>query len=296
MRKIMRLSWLSLVCLAAMSGSASAQSPSTTSPPATPQQQLAALHWLGAPALAPVGNTGQMVLQPGIMMLAPPDSDKFLRLQGNPVRRDAQFYVIAPTARHMAWFAVMNYEAIGHVLDQQKINAAKILAAEQRNNKRSIATRERDHLPVLTLTGWGMQPHYDATTHRLEWAFTYDVSGGGSVENMNTRILGRLGVLHIVMVDAPSRLQSDLPAFDSAMNGFRFTAGQRYTDFKKGDKLAKFGLAGLIAGGAAAVAVKTGLFALAIKAILSFSKIIIVGLVAVGAAFRRFFARLFRRS
>lgn len=72
-----------------------------------------------------------------------------------------------------------------------------------------------------------------------------------------------------------------------------FEPGAGYADFNSStDKTAEYGLAGLVAGGAAvAVASKLGLFAILAK----FAKLILIGVVAFGAAawaaVRRFFGR-----
>ena len=44
-----------------------------------------------------------------------------------------------------------------------------------------------------------------------------------------------------------------------ALEGFSYKAGERYAEFRSGDKMAGYGLAALIGGGAAAAAVKTGI-------------------------------------
>jgi len=56
--------------------------------------------------------------------------------------------------------------------------------------------------------------------------------------------------------------------------------GQRYAEFRPGDKIAEYGLAALITGGAAAVALKTGLFQ-------KFWKLIVLGFVALAGALKK---------
>jgi len=50
------------------------------------------------------------------------------------------------------------------------------------------------------------------------------------------------------------------PKYKDSLAGFNFKTGNTYAEFRQGDKLAGYGLTALVAGGAAAVAVKTGLF------------------------------------
>ena len=66
-----------------------------------------------------------------------------------------------------------------------------------------------------------------------------------------------------------------------------FNPGHRYADFKPGsDKLAAYGLAALVGGG---IAAKAGLFAKLGVFLLAFKKIILVGVVALGALLKKIF-------
>jgi hypothetical protein len=66
-----------------------------------------------------------------------------------------------------------------------------------------------------------------------------------------------------------------------------FDAGHRYADYKPGtDKLAAYGLAALVGGG---IAAKAGLFAKLGVFLLAFKKVILAGVVAVGAVAKKMF-------
>ena len=69
-----------------------------------------------------------------------------------------------------------------------------------------------------------------------------------------------------------------------------FNSGNRYTDFDSGtDKVAEYGIATLILGGAAA---KAGLFKAILALLLAAKKFVVIGIMAVVA----FVSRLFRRK
>jgi uncharacterized membrane-anchored protein len=72
--------------------------------------------------------------------------------------------------------------------------------------------------------------------------------------------------------------------FNDALRGYSFNGGQRYAEFRQGDKMAGYGLAALIAGGAAASAVKTGVF----KKIWKF---LVLGVAALIGALKKLFGR-----
>ena len=75
------------------------------------------------------------------------------------------------------------------------------------------------------------------------------------------------------------------------MPGYQFSTGEKYAEFKEGDHIAEYGLAALITGGAAAVAAKKGWLAAIGVFLLKIWKLLVVGVVAVGAGFRKFFKR-----
>ena len=87
----------------------------------------------------------------------------------------------------------------------------------------------------------------------------------------------------VTLVADPTTLSKTIPNFKNVLSGFDFKEGKRYAEFRKGDKVAEYGLTALITGGAAAVAVKTGLFKW-------LWKIILFGFVAVAGFFKKIFS------
>ena len=102
----------------------------------------------------------------------------------------------------------------------------------------------------------------------------------------------RTGYEAATLVSSPDSLQQDIVAFKSALKGFDFNAGEKYSEFKQGDRIAEFGLAALVAGGAAAVAVKTGFWKVLLGGLAAFWKFIAAGVVALLA----FFGKMFKRE
>src|SRR5262249_26529974 len=144
----------------------------------------------------------------------------------------------------------------------------------------------------MEVSGWQTPPHYDTSTRRLEWAVNgRDLKSGSTVVNFNTRLLGRTGVTSVVLLADPQTLDSAVPQFKQTLTAFSYLPGQTYAEYKPGDKVAKYGLAALITGGAAAIAVKTGFWKVLVGALAAGWKLIVAGLVAAGAAFKRFFKR-----
>src|SRR3546814_19375565 len=82
--------------------------------------------------------------------------------------------------------------------------------------------------------------------------------GGGQLINYNTRLLGRRGVMEVVLVADPQTLDASIASFQELVPGYELGAGEKYAEFREGDHVAEYGLAALITGGDAAVAAKTG--------------------------------------
>jgi uncharacterized membrane-anchored protein len=108
---------------------------------------------------------------------------------------------------------------------------------------------------------------------------------GGVHVNYTSRLLGRSGVMSAVLVSAPQTLAEDIKAFNTALAGYEFAAGEKYAEFKPGDKVAEYGLAALVLGGAAAAAAKAGW----LKFLGKFWIIIVAALAAAWGLVKRFF-------
>jgi uncharacterized membrane-anchored protein len=143
--------------------------------------------------------------------------------------------------------------------------------------------------------GWYEEPHYDQKTHNLVWALKAKDDNGEEVVNYNMRVLGRDGYMSITLVDDPAKLALSKPVAERTMQGFSYKSGKTYAEFRPGDKIAQYGLAALIAGGAGAAAVKLGLFAALWKFIAKGGKALVLLIVAAIAGLRRAIAAAFGR-
>lgn len=182
------------------------------------------------------------------------------------------------------WCMVFSYDDSGHVPDDEKgkLDAEAILAALRAGNDQANIERRRRGWSELTLAGWITPPAYDAETHHLVWALRCHTNEGDSA-NQNTRILGRTGVMSAILVCSPERMDAVLPTAKKALADFQFTSGNKYAEWRAGDKVAAYGLTGLITGGAVLGAAKLGLLAKLGTFIAKFAKVIIVGVLALGA-------------
>jgi uncharacterized membrane-anchored protein len=232
--------------------------------------------------------------------LGPDDAEAVLvKLWGNPPSDTKPLGLLIPAGLTPldtnCWVVTIDYSEDGYVKDSDasKINYDDLLKKMQKEAADSNAERQKQGYPALTLVGWAAQPHYDAETHKLYWAKDIKFEGEeGDTLNYNIRILGRKGVLELNAVADISQFATIDKQTQQILGMVDFKDGSRYADFDpKTDKVAKYGIAALVAGGALAAAAKFGLLKVIWIAILGLKKFIIIGVIAVVAFFKKMFNR-----
>ena len=190
------------------------------------------------------------------------------------------------------WFVIFEYDESGYVKDEEKttLDADKILATLREGQEYGNEVRRERGWEELNIGGWVRPPYYDEATNNLTWAVAVVASEDTSV-NHSVRLLGREGVLKADLVSDPSGFELALPTFDAVIGTTEFVPGKTYAEWRDGDKVAQYGLTALVAGGAGAAAVKLGLFGKLWKLVAGFAKLIVVGLIAVGAWIKQLVTR-----
>jgi uncharacterized membrane-anchored protein len=180
------------------------------------------------------------------------------------------------------------YDDVGYVKDddKDKLDADKLMKAIRAGNDEGNKERKRHGNPPLIIVGWEQEPKYDEQTHNLTWAIRA-TSEGQPILNYNTRLLGRKGVMEVVLVCDPENLTTILPTFNNLLADHKFNSGESYAEYKPGDRVAKYGLGALVLGGAAVGAAKLGLLAWLGVFLKKGWKAIVVALVAVAAVFKK---------
>jgi uncharacterized membrane-anchored protein len=249
--------------------------------PTAIMQELQKLAWQRGPGEGAIGAQAKIRIAQGYAFLDEKNTRRFLELMGNPPRD--KHYMIAPA--NLDWFAVFSFDAVGYVKDDEKIDAEQLLETLKKGDGPGNDERKRLGMEPIYTDGWQVPPHYDAATKRLEWGMRLRDGQGGMHVNYTSRLLGRTGVMSAILVSAPQTLAEDIKAFNGALAGYEFVAGEQYAEFKSGDKLAEYGLAALVVGGAAAAAAKAGW----LKFLGKFWFVILAGLAAAWAVVKRFF-------
>ena len=248
--------------------------------------EIKALRWQES-GKGEIADKASVKIPSGYAFLGEADTSKLLQAFGNPPSSD--HFLIAP--KSLDWFAVFSYDDTGYVKDDEKIDADDLLKSMQSGDKAGNEQRKKLGLEALYTDGWQVPPHYDTATKRLEWGLRLRDEQGQYVVNYTTRLLGRTGVMEATLVTDPESLTKDVAEFRKVLTGFDYNGGYRYSEFKQGDKVAAYGLAALVLGGAAAVATKKGFWAVLGGFFAAGWKFIIAALVAMGAGIGKLFKR-----
>lgn len=246
---------------------------------------MSKLKWTEGPAKAALKDIAEIQVPEGYKMADPQGTQTLLQAMGNPTN-GRELGMLAPTS--MVWFVVFEFDEVGYVKDddKDKLDADKLLKSISEGTERSNEARKQMGASAIHVTGWHTPPKYNEATHNLEWAIKGE-SEGHQFLNYNTRLLGRKGIMEVTLLIAPEKLDATLPTYQALLKDYSFKQGETYAEYKAGDKIAQYGLAALVAGGAAAVAAKLGLFAWLAVAFKKFWKLIVVAFVAVASFFKR---------
>ena len=190
------------------------------------------------------------------------------------------------------WAVILSFDEDGYVKDDdaEKIDYDELLKDIQKSTRETNKEREKMDYEPIEIVGWAEKPSYDKAANKLYWA--KEIKFGTSeinTLNYNIRVLGRRGVLVLNAVASMPALAQVKEGMKSLQPVVDFNEGHRYAEFDpKLDKVATYGIAGLVAG---TLLVKGGLLKILIAALIAGKKFLIIGVLGVGAIISRFFKK-----
>jgi uncharacterized membrane-anchored protein len=260
----------------------------TAQEPQQQQQPQVKIDWQKGPTVGQLGDIAEIKVPQGYLFAGKDGAVKVLQLTHN-IPSGRELGVLVP-AGDASWFMMFEFDDTGYVKDddKDKLDADAILKNIQEATDASNEERQKHGWKALHVSGWETPPYYDPLTHNLTWSMRVKSDDPNDLGDVNHRIrlLGRRGTMNVDLVATPSEYAASVSDFNSLISGFSYAQGSRYSDFRPGDKVAKYGLAALIAGGAGAVLLKTGLLA-------KFWKLIVVGIAALGGFIKKIFNSIF---
>jgi uncharacterized membrane-anchored protein len=250
------------------------------------------INWEHGPCKGRLGTYAEVSVPEGYVFAGPADAQKFMELNDN-IPDPMTMGVLQPIADNESWFLVFEYQDTGHVPDDEKgqIDAAALLRQKKDAEVQANELRRQRGFGALYCKDWLIKPAYDSDTRSLSWALGLESEEADgqkrAVCNYNLRLLGRTGVMSTTLVCDPSEIMSVAPRVKSLLKGFEYVSGQRYAEWRSGDKVAAYGLTGLITGGAAVAAAKSGLLAKLAAGLAKMGKFIVLLVIAVAGGIWR---------
>jgi uncharacterized membrane-anchored protein len=207
--------------------------------------------------------------------------------------------MIFPAGRSFAdrtWAAIITYRDSGYVSDSDAKTTdynAVLQQARDGEDERNQARKDKG-FATAHLVGWAQPPYYDRAHHTLVWARDIKFSDRPTdTLNYDLRALGRHGVMSMNIVGTMADLGEVRAAAAKLQNIGTFNKGSRYEDYKAGsDKLAEYGVGGLVAAGVGvAIAQKLGLLGVILLFAKKFIAVILAAFAGGAAWVRRLVGR-----
>jgi len=235
------------------------------------------IKWEKGPCTVSIGDVSDLKVPAGYQFTGSKGAAIWYELTQNPPSDTDG--ILTPVDLSDNWFLSFDFIKTGYVPDDEKdkLDAGAILLSIKANTELANVYRRKRGWPEMHVVGWIHPPSYDELTNNLTWAIRAK-SSNGDTANYDIRLLGRGGVMRVKLATSPERMDTYVPTIKGLLSGFHFQSGQKYSEFHSGDKVAKYGLTGLIVGGGTAVAAKMGLLAKLAAFFAKMGKVIFVGL------------------
>lgn len=257
------------------------------------QLEEAGVKFTHGPATVPLGTVAQFKLPAGTHAVAKDSIPAFYKITQNGLTGLEAGVVIADEG----WTLFFDYEDSGYVKDDEKkdleADAPKLLKQRQEGQERNNAARKEQGWAAMKVVGWAKPPYYDESIHSLRWALSLSSERDNYQStwvNEDIRLLGRSGTMTVTLVTGPQEFKAHSAAVQTLLaKDFSYVSGQKYSEFKQGDKVAAYGLSALVLGGGVAVAAKMGWLA-------KFWKFLVFGVAAIGAWIVKMFRKVTGRA
>ena len=198
------------------------------------QEADSGLKVIHGPAEATLEKVAQIQLPAGYLFLDGAGTRALMKKSGEPVSGN-EMGLIVPTNAN--WSVVFEFNDVGYVKDDDKDKLDPRQAAcfhQGRHGRGEQAARTPRHSADRNRR-LGAEARIQPAKRTILRAIRA-TSGGEPLLNYNTRILGRKGVMEVVLVCDPDQLATTLPKFKDLLSKYSFQTGQSYAEYHSGDR------------------------------------------------------------
>lgn len=257
-------------------------------------KEYEALSWLdGAQDITLTHSNSHIHLPQGYSILLGSDAQRYLFLNNGVEFPAVEAVLYEPRSGADIDF---EFSREGFVKDDDwsDVDADAFLKEMKENQHKSNAERVANGQHAFEVIGWIEPPTYNADTHVAHYVLELGDETRHWVSAVAVK-LGRAGYHQVSWVGETEAYKSSGPAVLAAvLNSHSYDEGHQYGDFKEGDKVAAYGIAGLVAA-VAGVKLGKGMIAAAIAFFVVMGKkaaiLIIPAAIGIRAAIKRFFRR-----
>jgi uncharacterized membrane-anchored protein len=245
------------------------------------------------PADVKLADQATLKIAAGQAFIPSAEAGRLLQAMGNR-SGSGLLGIVMPTSRE-EWFVVARNIKSGYIKDDDAKDwkADDLLKDLREGTEESNKERRSRGIPEMEIVGWVQPPTYDAAAHRLVWSLSSKDRGAPDTSekgvNYNTYALGREGYISLNLVTSLKNIEKEKAVAHALLAALNYNDGKRYADFNSStDKVAEYGLAALVGGVAAK---KLGLLAMIGVFLLKFWKLLLIGVVGIGALIAKFAGR-----
>ncbi len=172
------------------------------------------------------------------------DAQKFSNLNGNLDDSSLEAIVLDDSGS-VVYFTSHN-DGYVSLDDWDAIDSKELLENVSKNTELDNTHRRKNGMPELHVIGWIQEPSLNRQTNTVYWAIEVEDKTGRLVNSIALR-LGRKGYEKLNWVTDKSSYVPFGGELDVMLRAHSFDPGFKYSDFVKGDNVATYGIAGLIA-------------------------------------------------
>ena len=214
------------------------------------QRAYDGLNWRAEPGSYKLSKSNAVVrLRSGKLILLGSDAQRYSWLNSGTEFPDTEAVLSYDSASARS-AVYLEWRDEGYVSDSDwaDVNADELLDDYRRGTEAGNRERRDNGLDAMHVVGWLEKPHYDKATHTVTYAIELK-DKDGSWANAFALRLGRAGYTEFTWVGSIGLLQSagGRPALlNEALAAHGFEEGARYADFKPGDAVAAYAIAGMV--------------------------------------------------
>ena len=242
-KKRKRLFGFSLLLILAVYAECLCSGEQSSVAPVMPMTAPSEIRWVSGPQRVSLGALADIEVPQGYRLTDAKGARLILAGMKNPVP-DGLIGIVTPESGK--WWAVLLFTDVGYMksADKERIDSAAVLRGVQQQGQIQNKDPAKAGMSSIVSVNWERPPVYDAESHSLKWAIRAETESS-KVVNDTFLLLGRRGVLEMVAVQPYEASSAPLP-LQQLMQNITFKVGERYVDFKLGDKIARASLAQLI--------------------------------------------------